>query len=50
VRAPGVQPHAHSEPAIVAGPAKMMLKPNPNIDWNAWIAGFSSVRDAIERT
>jgi len=50
VRAHGVQPHAHSEPAIVAGLAKTTLKPNPNIDWDAWIADYSRVRDAIERT
>ena len=50
MRAHGVQPHAHSEPAIVAGLAKTTLKPNPNIDWDAWIADYSRVRDAIERT
>ena len=29
---------------------KTTLKPNPNIDWDAWIADYSRVRDAIERT
>lgn len=50
MRAHGVQPHAHSEPAIVDGLSKTTLKPNPNIDWDAWIADYSRVRDAIERT
>jgi anaerobic selenocysteine-containing dehydrogenase len=50
VRAHGVQPDAHSEPAIVDGLSKTTLKPNPNIDWDAWIADYSRVRDAIERT
>ena len=39
-----------SEPAIVAGLAKATLKPNPKIDWDAWVADYSRVRDAIERT
>ena len=41
---------ARSEPAIIAGLAKATLKPNPRIDWDAWIADYSVVRDAIERT
>jgi molybdopterin-dependent oxidoreductase alpha subunit len=39
-----------SEPAIVAGLAKATLRPNPKIDWDAWVADYSLVRDAIERT
>lgn len=45
-----VAEHARSEPAIIAGLAKATLKPNPKIDWDAWIADYSQVRDAIERT
>jgi molybdopterin-dependent oxidoreductase alpha subunit len=45
-----VTENARSEPAIIAGLAKATLKPNPNIDWDTWIADYSRVRDAIERT
>src|SRR3954451_2401764 len=45
-----VAEHALSEPAIIAGLAKATLKPNPRIDWDAWVADYSRVRDAIERT
>jgi molybdopterin-dependent oxidoreductase alpha subunit len=45
-----VSESALSEPAIVAGLAKATLKPNPRIDWDAWVADYSLVRDAIERT
>jgi molybdopterin-dependent oxidoreductase alpha subunit len=41
---------ARSEPAIIAGLAKATLKPNPKVDWDGWIADYSRVRDAIERT
>ena len=41
---------ALSEAAIIAGLAKATLKPNPKVDWDAWIADYSRVRDAIERT
>jgi molybdopterin-dependent oxidoreductase alpha subunit len=41
---------ARSEPAIIAGLAKATLRPNPKIDWDAWIADYSRVRDAIELT
>lgn len=37
-----------SEPAIVAGIAKAVLPPNPNVDWDAWVGDYSLVRDAIE--
>jgi anaerobic selenocysteine-containing dehydrogenase len=39
-----------SEPKIVAELAKATLKPNPNVNWDAWIGDYSLVRDAIERT
>jgi len=39
-----------SEPAIVAGIAKATLDPNPRVDWDAWVADYSKVRDAIEQT
>src|SRR3954468_8140183 len=45
-----VADHLLSEPAIVAALAKATLKPNPRIDWDAWVADYSRVRDAIERT
>jgi anaerobic selenocysteine-containing dehydrogenase len=39
-----------SEPAIVAGLAKATLDPNPKVDWDAWVADYSRVRDAIAET
>ncbi len=39
-----------SEPAIVAGIAKALLAPNPNVDWDAWVADYGRIRDAIGRT
>jgi molybdopterin-dependent oxidoreductase alpha subunit len=39
-----------SEPAIVAGLAKATLAPNPKVDWDAWVADYSRIRDAIETT
>jgi anaerobic selenocysteine-containing dehydrogenase len=39
-----------SEPAIVAGLAKATLPRNPKLDWDSWVADYSLVRDAIERT
>ena len=39
-----------SEPAIVAGIAKATLDPNPRVDWDAWVADYATVRDAIEQT
>jgi molybdopterin-dependent oxidoreductase alpha subunit len=45
-----VAPRLRSEPAIIAGLAKATLKANPKVDWDAWIADYSRVRDAIERT
>ena len=43
-------PFLRSEPAIVAGIAKATLQPNPNVPWDAWVADYSKVRDAIEQT
>jgi molybdopterin-dependent oxidoreductase alpha subunit len=45
-----VAEHVLSESAIIAGLAKATLKPNPKVDWDGWIADYSRVRDAIERT
>ncbi|HET7886768.1 MAG TPA: FdhF/YdeP family oxidoreductase [Bradyrhizobium sp.] len=39
-----------SEPAIIAGLAKATLARNPKLDWDAWIADYSLIREAIERT
>jgi len=36
-----------SEPAIVAGIAKATLDPNPRVDWDAWVADYGKVRDAM---
>ena len=42
--------HLLSEPAIVAGIAKQILPPNPKLDWDAWVADYARIRDAIEET
>jgi molybdopterin-dependent oxidoreductase alpha subunit len=42
--------HVRSEPWIVAELAKAALPPNPRIDWDAWVADYALIRDAIERT
>ncbi|SAK94725.1 oxidoreductase alpha (molybdopterin) subunit [Caballeronia pedi] len=39
-----------SEPAIVAGLAKETLQGRGKVDWDAWIADYSLVRGAIEKT
>jgi molybdopterin-dependent oxidoreductase alpha subunit len=39
-----------SEPAIVAGIAKAVLDPNPRVNWDAWVADYSRIRDAIAET
>ena len=39
-----------SEPAIVARIAKATLEPNPKVDWDAWVADYAKVRDAIAAT
>ncbi|MET0308437.1 MAG: FdhF/YdeP family oxidoreductase [Sphingomonas sp.] len=43
-------PHLRSEMAIVAEIAKATLPPNPRIPWDAWVADYGKVRDAIEAT
>ncbi len=43
-------PHLLSEPAIVANIAKRILPPNPRVDWDGWVADYSTIRDAIEKT
>ena len=42
--------HVRSEPWIVAEIAKATLAPNPKLDWDAWVADYAKVRDAIEAT
>jgi molybdopterin-dependent oxidoreductase alpha subunit len=39
-----------SEPAIIAGIAKATLPPNPKVNWDAWTADYSLVRDLIAQT
>lgn len=39
-----------SEPAIIAGIAKALLPALPALDWDAWVADYSRIRDAIELT
>ena len=42
--------HLLSEPAIVAQIAKQIVPPNPRLDWDAWVADYATIRDAIEET
>ncbi|WP_313168903.1 FdhF/YdeP family oxidoreductase [Massilia oculi] len=42
-----VAPTLLSEPAIVAGIAKATLDPNPRVDWDAWVADYGTIRDAM---
>jgi len=49
-KAKPASPHLLSEPAIVAELAKRILPPNPKVDWDAWVADYSRIRDAIEET
>ncbi|WP_298688070.1 FdhF/YdeP family oxidoreductase [uncultured Sphingomonas sp.] len=49
-KAEPASPHLLSEPAIVAGLASRLLAPNPKLDWEAWVADYSKIRDAIEAT
>ncbi|MGE8362251.1 FdhF/YdeP family oxidoreductase [Pseudomonas sp.] len=39
-----------SEPAIIAALAKALLPANPRIDWDAWVADYGLIRDAIATT
>jgi molybdopterin-dependent oxidoreductase alpha subunit len=47
---PPASPHLLSEAAIVAGLAKATLPASPRPDWDAWVADYSLVRDAIAET
>ncbi|MET0238744.1 MAG: FdhF/YdeP family oxidoreductase [Sphingobium sp.] len=49
-KAKPASPHLLSEPRIVAEIAKRILPPNPRIDWDAWVADYDRIRDAIEAT
>ncbi|WP_137787811.1 FdhF/YdeP family oxidoreductase [Sphingomonas sp. 3P27F8] len=42
--------HLLSEPAIVAELAKRILPDNPKVNWDAWVADYGTIRDAIEQT
>jgi anaerobic selenocysteine-containing dehydrogenase len=42
--------HLLSEPTIIAGIAKATLAPNPSVDWDAWVADYARIRDAIAET
>ena len=42
--------HARSEVKIVAEIAKATLTPNPNVDWDGWIADYGRIRESIEAT
>ncbi len=42
--------HLLSEPRIVAELAKAVLGERSTVDWDAWVADYSRVRDAIEKT
>ena len=43
-------PHLLSEPKIVAEFAKATLPPNPRVPWDAWVADYARIRDAIAAT
>ncbi|PXA85793.1 formate dehydrogenase [Nostoc sp. 3335mG] len=49
-KATPASPHLMSEPAIVASIARRILPPNPRVGWEAWVADYSTIRDAIEET
>jgi molybdopterin-dependent oxidoreductase alpha subunit len=47
------EPASHellSEPAIVAAIAKATLDPNPRVNWDAWVADYGAIREAIAET
>ncbi|MGX9988548.1 FdhF/YdeP family oxidoreductase [Rhizobium sp. Z1P35] len=48
-RATPASPDLLSEPAIIAGIAKATLPESP-VPWDSWVADYSEIRDAIERT
>jgi molybdopterin-dependent oxidoreductase alpha subunit len=39
-----------SEPSIMAELAKATLPPNPKVPWDAWVADYGKIRDAMEDT
>jgi molybdopterin-dependent oxidoreductase alpha subunit len=45
-----VAPTLLSEPAVVAGIAKATLAPNPQVDWDGWVADYAAIRAAIAQT
>ena len=47
---PPASPHLLSEPAIVAGIAKATLAAEAGPNWDAWVADYSLIRDAIAET
>jgi len=49
-KATPASPHLLSEPAIVAALAKRILPTNPRLDWDAWVADYARIREAIEQT
>jgi len=49
-KAKPASPHLLSEPAIVGALAKRICSPNDRVDWDAWVADYAKVRDAIEAT
>ncbi len=49
-RRPPPGPNVLSEPKIIAEMAKSTLPPNPKVDWDAWVADYGRVRDAIAET
>ena len=49
-RAQPAGPLLRSEQAIVAGIAKATLPANAAVDWDAWVADYGAVRDAIAVT
>lgn len=42
--------HLRSEPWIIAALAKATLPPNPRLDWDAWVADYRRIREAIAAT
>ena len=43
-------PHLLSEPKIVAEIAKATLLANPKVPWDEWVADYSKIREAMEKT
>ncbi|ETR79264.1 CbbBc protein [Afipia sp. P52-10] len=47
---PPISKHLLSEPRIIAEIAKATLPANRALDWDAWVADYARIRDAIEQT